>query len=208
MSFANDILIKAGIISRPTPTPAPIKKKRAEPAKFKPILPGQGRERWTTEEDAKKLEAGTYTSKTKSIPKYKKSNKKKQKKSENKPIKNNPSSETQKFLSEYVYNDEDFDKTMIGYHINRMIHYKNVDWDVIQEKLLRLEHKDFCVTNYWKYISAYQVIKHNHHCNRCPSETMLQTHHKTYLHKGREIFFMEQDLEVLCRNCHRQEHGL
>ena len=161
-----------------------------------------------TEEDAKKLEAGTYTSKTKSIPKYKKSNKKKQKKLENKPIKNNLSSETQRFLSEYVYNDEDFDKTMIGYHINRMIHYKNVDWDVIQEKLLRLEHKDFCVTNYWKYISAYQVIKHNHHCNRCPSETMLQTHHKTYLHKGREIFFMEQDLEVLCRNCHRQEHGL
>lgn len=52
MSFANDILIKAGIISRPVPAPAPIKKKRAEPAKFKPILPGQRRERWTPEEDA------------------------------------------------------------------------------------------------------------------------------------------------------------
>ena len=52
MSFANDILIKAGIISKPTPVPAPIKKKRAEPAKFKPILPGQRRERWTPEEDA------------------------------------------------------------------------------------------------------------------------------------------------------------
>ena len=160
------------------------------------------------DEYAKELEKGTF----KAPLKHKKT-KNKQKKVNSKfvPAKATQcenSSETQKFLSEYVYNDEDFDKTMIGYHINRMIHYKNVDWDVIQEKLLRLEHKDFCITNYWRYISAYQIIKHNHHCNRCPRETMLQTHHKTYSHKGREIFFMEQDLEVLCMYCHRQEHGL
>lgn len=52
MSLAQDILIKTGIISKPAPAPAPIKKKRAEPAKFKPILPGQRRERWTPEEDS------------------------------------------------------------------------------------------------------------------------------------------------------------
>ena len=119
-----------------------------------------------------------------------------------------PSEETKEFISLYIENSEDFDKNHIGEHIYRMIHTKDLDWDYIQERLLRLEHKDFCKTNYWKYISAYTIIKNNSHCNRCPSETNLQTHHKTYEHKGRELFFMNQDLEVLCNHCHKQEHGI
>lgn len=161
-----------------------------------------------SEEQVRKLECGaSASSKPKKHTKVKEKFTRHSSSVYNQP-KNSINAETQKFLSEYVYNDCDFDKSEVGHHINKIIHYKGVDWDIIQEKLLRLEHRDFCLTNYWRYISAYQLIQHTHHCNRCPRETSLQTHHKTYLHKGREIFFMDQDLEVLCSYCHRQEHGI
>ena len=36
-------------------------------------------------------------------------------------------------------------------------------------------------------------------------ENNLQVHHKTYLHHGKEVFYLE-DLIVLCDNCHHNEH--
>lgn len=116
--------------------------------------------------------------------------------------------ETDAFIHNYIENALDFDRKEMGYHIYEMIHAERVNWDVIQERLKRLEHVDFCTTNYWRYISAYFIYKNNSHCNCCPSETHLQVHHKTYIHLGREIFFMDTDLEVLCSRCHRQEHGI
>ncbi len=43
-------------------------------------------------------------------------------------------------------------------------------------------------------------------CERCGSVRGLQSHHKFY----RECWFDTklEDLEVLCRGCHREEHGL
>lgn len=43
-------------------------------------------------------------------------------------------------------------------------------------------------------------------CERCHGGIKLQSHHKVY----RENWFdtVEEDLEVLCRDCHEKEHGL
>jgi hypothetical protein len=115
--------------------------------------------------------------------------------------------ETTDFISEYVENRKPFDDRSCGKHIYLMIHAKLVDWDVVQETLLRLEHEEFVQTNYWKYIAHYVKHTNGHKCNRCGSLKKLQVHHKTYFHKGREIYFMGQDLEVLCDHCHAKEHG-
>ncbi len=40
-------------------------------------------------------------------------------------------------------------------------------------------------------------------CQRCAGGRALQVHHKTYERLGAE---WDQDLEVLCENCHRDEH--
>ncbi len=40
-------------------------------------------------------------------------------------------------------------------------------------------------------------------CSRCPSKRELQVHHKTYERLGKE---RDEDLDVLCENCHRGEH--
>ena len=120
---------------------------------------------------------------------------------------NRYNSETSAFISEYIENSVLFEEKICGKHIYTMIHSKQVDWDIIQEKLMRLEHSEFVQTNYWKYIAHYVKHINGHKCNRCGSGKKLQVHHKTYFHKGREIYFMNQDLEVLCDQCHAKEHG-
>lgn len=40
-------------------------------------------------------------------------------------------------------------------------------------------------------------------CQRCPAKRNLQVHHRTYERLGAE---RDADLEVLCENCHRDEH--
>ena len=42
-------------------------------------------------------------------------------------------------------------------------------------------------------------------CSRCDSEYLLQVHHKSY----KNIFNEEpEDLEVICKSCHRKEHNI
>lgn len=43
----------------------------------------------------------------------------------------------------------------------------------------------------------------SYQCKRCPSKRNLQVHHLSYERLGAE---WDQDLEVLCENCHRDEH--
>lgn len=44
------------------------------------------------------------------------------------------------------------------------------------------------------------------HCERCPAKDKLQSHHRIY----RENWFdtVLSDLEVLCRDCHEEHHGI
>ena len=42
-----------------------------------------------------------------------------------------------------------------------------------------------------------------HRCENCDERSSLQVHHLTYARLGREI---DEDLVVLCRMCHANEH--
>lgn len=50
---------------------------------------------------------------------------------------------------------------------------------------------------------SFQV--HGRVCNRCPSKHRLQCHHLTYKRLGDER--VETDIEILCFDCHNEEHG-
>lgn len=48
----------------------------------------------------------------------------------------------------------------------------------------------------------------NHQCENCTSKQNLQVHHKKYI-SGRRVWqYANDELQVLCANCHREEHGL
>lgn len=62
----------------------------------------------------------------------------------------------------------------------------------------------------WKYYSTLYKTLCGWTCNRCGKRSNpahLVVHHKTYEHMGSEILYPD-DMELLCRNCHMDEHGV
>lgn len=66
-------------------------------------------------------------------------------------------------------------------------------------------YREFLKTEFWKEISSIKrrIVGR---CERCSSTSELQCHHKVY----RKSWFdtRMEDLEVVCRTCHKKEHGL
>jgi 5-methylcytosine-specific restriction endonuclease McrA len=56
----------------------------------------------------------------------------------------------------------------------------------------------------WAKRRAGRLIAQDFSCERCGSNVALQVHHKTYKRLRNE---RDEDLEVLCGLCHRQEHS-
>jgi hypothetical protein len=60
----------------------------------------------------------------------------------------------------------------------------------------------------WNIRSSERKIVANGACERCRSGKRINTHHIIYI-DGRHAWEYEDDeLEVLCRKCHRAEHGI
>lgn len=57
----------------------------------------------------------------------------------------------------------------------------------------------------WRITRNRALALAGHQCERCQTKRDLQVHHKTYERLGRE---WDQDLEVLCDNCHGSHHEL
>lgn len=64
----------------------------------------------------------------------------------------------------------------------------------------------------WRKTRDEAIDYHGEHCARCGAEpgekdmdgwVRLEVHHKTYARLGAEKM---EDLEVLCRSCHAEEH--
>lgn len=55
----------------------------------------------------------------------------------------------------------------------------------------------------WRRVRNRALKNAGWRCERCVSKRDLQVHHKTYERLGRE---WDTDLEVLCANCHEDEH--
>jgi 5-methylcytosine-specific restriction endonuclease McrA len=83
--------------------------------------------------------------------------------------------------------------------------------EATEERLAELPYSEFLNTSYWRILRDFVILAASERCERCsrPQITGLRTlevHHRCYLHRGREWRYRE-DLEVLCRACHRQEHA-
>lgn len=67
----------------------------------------------------------------------------------------------------------------------------------------KLRYKEFLKTQYWLFVRNLK-LKEQLKC-KCGSDKYLQVHHKTYENHYHEHEHLE-DLEVLCRNCHKNIH--
>ncbi len=74
----------------------------------------------------------------------------------------------------------------------------------------RMPYKDFLKTPYWKAIREKKLRDAGFKCQLCGrSGVSLKVHHNTYKNHGYEHRFnvMEEDLIVLCDECHKKIHG-
>ena len=74
---------------------------------------------------------------------------------------------------------------------------KKETWNIKYKKYLKSEK--------WNKIKTRIHKLRGGKCERCNSKHQLQVHHKHYKNVFKEKM---QDLELLCRKCHRSEHGL
>ena len=79
--------------------------------------------------------------------------------------------------------------------------------ETIKKYANSLNYKDYLKTPYWKLVSTLVKRKANYKCQLCGSEYDLNVHHRSYKHRGEEIFYLE-DLIVLCFNCHQKFHDI
>ncbi len=73
-------------------------------------------------------------------------------------------------------------------------------------RLKAMPYKVFLQTPYWGVIRGW-VMAERKHCRFCKSKYYLSVHHMTYEHFGEEWKYLE-DLDLLCSDCHANEHRL
>lgn len=67
----------------------------------------------------------------------------------------------------------------------------------------RKKYNDYLKSAKWRKLRKEIIEARGGKCERCASKIILQLHHKTY----KNIFNEKpEDLEVLCRKCHKKEH--
>ena len=85
----------------------------------------------------------------------------------------------------------------------------NVSWDDIAIYIRYfVAYEDFLFTPYWKAIAEKTKQDAGYKCQICNSNKNLATHHKTYKHHGYELFYMKDDLVVLCDRYHKKFHDI
>ena len=74
---------------------------------------------------------------------------------------------------------------------------------MLYEVAAKREYSKFLRSNFWRSLSSQkrQLVGS---CERCGSREVLQAHHKIY--RGSWFDTRLEDLEVLCRRCHRKHH--
>lgn len=67
-------------------------------------------------------------------------------------------------------------------------------------------YRKYLKTAHWEDLRTRAIKRDGSRCRRCNSSTRLQVHHLCY--RGRYEDTVLEDLETICRECHRKEHGL
>lgn len=86
--------------------------------------------------------------------------------------------------------------------------YNKCNKNAICIQIKKLRYHDFLKTPYWKTVSYEAKKRAGFKCMICSSPTNLRTHHKNYNHHGREIEHIDDDLVVLCDECHKKFHNI
>lgn len=66
-------------------------------------------------------------------------------------------------------------------------------------------YQQFLLSPFWRDIRARKIAL-NPRCERCSSRQNLQCHHKFYRQRWEDTAV--EDLETLCRSCHKKHHDL
>jgi hypothetical protein len=69
----------------------------------------------------------------------------------------------------------------------------------------QLEYQEYLQTPYWKKASDEVKRRAGYRCQVCNSDKALETHHRSYEHRGNEMEHLE-DLICLCHECHDRFH--
>ena len=69
----------------------------------------------------------------------------------------------------------------------------------------RAVYRAFLKSEFWKELSGRKKASVGE-CERCGNVERLQCHHKVYRSDWYDT--EEEDLEVLCSRCHKEEHGI
>ena len=69
------------------------------------------------------------------------------------------------------------------------------------------KYDEYLTTDYWKAVTQAVKQRAGYRCQVCNSQHDLQSHHRTYDHRGRELEHLG-DLICLCRRCHGIFHGI
>ncbi len=69
----------------------------------------------------------------------------------------------------------------------------------------QIAYAEYLKTEHWLQLRDRALERDGRKCVRCEMEMSLQVHHKVY--RGRFEDSLLEDLETLCRKCHREEHG-
>jgi hypothetical protein len=72
-------------------------------------------------------------------------------------------------------------------------------------QLRSMPYKQFLGTQYWWLVRGVLIAERGAYCQDCQDIGVLDVHHLTYVHRGVEIFHLD-DLLVLCRTCHFGRH--
>lgn len=76
-----------------------------------------------------------------------------------------------------------------------------------QRAILRaLPYAVYLRTAHWRQVRLKALHRAQYRCEKCQVGWLLQVHHRTYVHLGEEQKY-PQDLQALCRECHRAAHG-
>ena len=67
-------------------------------------------------------------------------------------------------------------------------------------------YRQYLRSPHWRRLRNEAFAKYGYKCSKCPSVFKLQPHHHTYRSPWESCTV--EDLVILCRVCHRKEHGL
>ena len=67
-----------------------------------------------------------------------------------------------------------------------------------------MTYEEYILSWMWRDKRDY-IISLRKECEKCKSKKYLNVHHKTYETLGNEG---DEDLILLCRDCHKKEHGI